>query len=214
MSGLQSMGEESMKLLRSSVYGWKSVWMDLTDEMNGEFEDGTYAVKAKLPLAGTPLSLVLQMHTHPMGQAISETTVLAVPFNFESEFLFAVHDSSAVEEVAKIMGLQDIVVGDAEFDKTYIIQGSDPRMVQQLFADSNLKARIRGQKSVNLSIADSRHKHFGITPPKGVGVLTFVEKGAVNSFERLTSLVELMTFTLERLQTLGVAAQDAPAYEI
>jgi hypothetical protein len=203
-----------MKLLRSSVYGWKSVWMDLTDELNGEFEDGTYAVKAKLPLAGTPFSLAMQMHTHPMGQAISETTVLAVPFNFENEFQFAVHNSSAVEEVAKILGLQDIVVGDAEFDKTYIIQGSDPRMVQKFFSDANFKTKIQEQKAVNLSVVDSHHKQFGITPPKGVGVLTFVEKGAVNSFERLTSLVELMALTVERLQTLGVAAQDAPAYEI
>jgi hypothetical protein len=203
-----------MKLLRSSVYGWKSVWMDLTDELNGEFEDGTYAVKAKLPLAGTPLSLAMQMHTHPMGQAISETTVLAVPFNFENQFQFAVHNSSAVEEVAKILGLQDIVVGDAEFDKTYIIQGSDPRMVQKLFADSDFKMKIQEQKSVNLSIVDGHHKQFGITPPQGVGVLVFVEKGTVNSFERLTTLVELMAFTVKRLQTLGVAAQDAPSYEI
>jgi hypothetical protein len=203
-----------MKLLRSSVYGWKSVWMDLTDEMNGEFEDGTYAVKAKLPLAGTPLSLFMQMHTHPMGQAISETTVLALPFNFENEFQFAVHNSSTVEEVAKILGLQDIVVGDADFDKTYIIQGSDPRLVQKLFSDSNFKMKIQEQKSCNLSIVDSRHKQFGITPPKGVGVLTFVEKGAVNSFERLTSLVELMALSHKHLQTLGVAAEAAPAYEI
>jgi hypothetical protein len=204
-----------MKLLRSSVYGWKSVWMDLTDEMNGEFEDGTYAVKAKLPLPGTPFSLAMQMHTHPMGQAISETTVLAVPFNyFDNEFQFAVHNSSTVEEVAKILGLQDIVVGDADFDKTYIIQGSDPRTVQKLFSDSKFKMKIQEQKAVNLSIVDSRHKQFGITPPKGVGVLTFVEKGAVNSFERLTSLVELMALTLEHLQTFGVAAQEASAYEI
>ncbi|MDR3616128.1 MAG: hypothetical protein P4L53_21395 [Candidatus Obscuribacterales bacterium] len=203
-----------MKLLRSSVYGWKSVWMDLTDEMNGEFEDGTYAVKAKLPLAGTPLSLFMQMHTHPMGQAISETTVLALPFNFENEFQFAVHNSSAVEEVAKILGLQDIVVGDADFDKTYIIQGSDPRLVQKLFSDSTFKMKIQEQKSCNLSIVDSHHKQFGIMPPKGVGVLTFVEKGAVNSFERLTSLVELMALTHKHLQTLGVAAEAAPEYEI
>jgi hypothetical protein len=203
-----------MKLLRSSVYGWKSVWMDLTDEMNGEFEDGTYAVKAKLPLAGTPFKLSMQMHTHPMGQAISETTVIAVPFNFESQFQFAIHNSSAVEEVAKILGLQDIVVGDADFDKTYIIQGSEPRLVQKLFSDSNFKEKIQEQKAVNLSIVDGHHKQFGITPPAGVGVLTFVEKGAVNSFERLTSLVELMKVAIDRLQTLGVIAADEPAYEI
>lgn len=203
-----------MTMLRSSVYGWKSVWMDLTDELNGEFEDGTLSVKAKLPLAGTPFRLTLQMHAHPMGQAISETTVMSVPFNFENEFQFAIHNTSAVEEVAKILGLQDIIVGDAEFDKTYIIQGSEPRVVQKLFADADFKIKIQEQKAINLSIVDGHHKQFGITPPAGVGVLTFVEKGAVNSFERMTSLVALMKMTVQRLQTLGVAASDAPAYEI
>ena len=203
-----------MKLLRSSVYGWKSVWMDLTDELKGEFTDGTYVATARIQVSGTPWNVTMQMHTHPMGQAISETTVVSVPFNFEQEFKFAIHNSNPLEEVAKILGLQDIAVGDAAFDKAYIIQGSDPRMVQQLFSDSSLKQKIEEQKSVNLSVVDNHHKQFGITPPAGVGVLTFVEKGAVNSFERLTSLVELMQVTLERLVELGVAARDAANYEI
>jgi hypothetical protein len=43
--------------------------------------------------------------------------------------------------------------------------------------------------------------------------LTFAEKGAINSFERLTSVLELMTRTIERLAHLEVATRDIAELE-
>jgi hypothetical protein len=199
--------------LRSSVFGWKSVWMDLADEMQGEFTDGTYVVSARLPLATKPWVAYMKMHSNPIGKSIAETTVIAVPYIPEHEFKLAVHNSSPIEEVAKIFGLQDIAIGEPTFDKEFIIQGSNEQLLKELFADAPLRGLYLGQKSVNVSIVDHQHKLFGITPPRGVNVLTFAEKGAINSFERLTSVLELLTRTIERLAHLEVAARDIAELE-
>jgi hypothetical protein len=199
--------------LRSSVFGWKSVWMDLADEMQGEFTDGTYVVSARVPLTAKPWVAYMKMHSNPIGKSIAETTVIAVPYIPQHEFKLAIHNSSPIEEVAKIFGLQDIVIGEPTFDKEFIVQGSNEQLLKELFADAPLRALFLGQKSVNVSIVDHQHKLFGITPPRGVNVLTFAEKGAINSFDRLTSVLELMTRTIERLAHLEVATSDIAELE-
>ena len=136
--------------LRSSVFGWKSVWMDLAEEMNGEFTESTYLTTAKLPLPTKPWTVQLKMHSHPIGKSIQETTVITLPYAPLQEFKLAVHNSSPIEEVAKIFGLQDVLVGDLVFDKAFIIQGNDSALLRELFADANLRRLILNQKYVQI----------------------------------------------------------------
>lgn len=199
--------------LRSSVFGWKSVWMDLAEELQGEFIDGTYVVKTKLPVANKPWNVTMTMHAHPIGKSISETTVIALAYSPTQEFKFALRNSSPIEEVAKLFGLRDILVGHSEFDRAFIIQGNDEALVKELFACSDVRAKIQSQKSVNLSVVDHQHKLFGMAPPKGVNVLTLAEKGAINSFDRLTSLMDLMVSVVDRLTHLEVAAHEKVLFE-
>lgn len=199
--------------LRSSVYGWKSVWMDIADELKGEFVDGTPVVKAKLPMAGKPWEVIMHMHSNALGKA-GDTTVIAVPYVARDPFKFAIRNSNTVEEMAKVLGLQDIIIGNTEFDKAFIIQGNNPSLVKEFFGNAQLRERISQQKAVNLYVADHQHKHFNISPPKDHNVLVFHEKGAINSFERLTSLHELMTQVLERLCHVEAASEDKPQYAL
>jgi hypothetical protein len=199
--------------LRSSVFGWKSVWMDLAEEMQGEFTEGTYLTEAKLPLPTKPWKVQMKMLTHPMNKTIAETTVIALPYAPCHEFKLALHNSSTIEEVGKIFGVQDVVVGDANFDKAFIVQGSNPALLREVFADSHLCELFLSQKAVNLCTIDHQHKNFGINPPSGVNFLTFTEKGAINSFDRLTGIFELMTATIERLVYLEIAARQAVDFE-
>jgi hypothetical protein len=198
--------------LRSSVFGWKSVWMDLAEEMNGEFTDSTYLTSAKLPLATKPWTVHMKMHAHPIGKSIAETTVIALPYAPLHELKLTVHNTSPIEEVAKIFGLHDITVGDPVFDKAFTVKGNNSVLLRELFADASLRELMLNQKSVNISIIDHQHKLFGIDPKPGLNVLAFAEKGAINSFDRLTSIFELLTAKIERLVHLEVAARESVAY--
>jgi len=197
--------------LRSSVFGWKSVWMELAEEWKGEFIDDNSLVTLRLPHAEKPWHVTFQLHGH--GKP-AETTVIAAPFVARHPFKFAIRNTKTVEELAKVFGMQDIVIGDPDFDREYIIQGNHPEQVVQFFSNPCIKDAIKQQNNINLSIMDSRNKQFGIAPPAHENVLLFVEKGTINSFERNSSLYELMHSTLDHLQHLGVAAQDKPGYVV
>jgi hypothetical protein len=198
--------------LRSSVFGWKSVWMELAEEWKGEFIDDHSLVTLRLPHAEKPWHVTFQMHAH--GKPAGETTVIAAPFVARHPFKFAIRNSKTVEELAKVFGMQDIVIGDPDFDRDYIIQGNHPDHVIDFFSHPGIKEAIKQQSSINLSIMDSRNKQFGIAPPPHENVLLFVEKGHINSFDRNSSLYELMHNTLDHLHTLGVASQDRPGYVV
>jgi hypothetical protein len=198
--------------LRSSIYGWKSVWMDLADERKGEFLDGGNVVTVRLPIADRPWKITFQMQAHPLGKSLTETTICAAPFVARHPFRFAIRNSRTIEELIKVLGMQDIIVGDEVFDKDYIIQGNHPEQVKEFFACPKLKEKIQSHNSMNLSIMDSRNNHFGISPPPHENVLAFVEKGTINSFSRISSLVDLMVGTLDRLHELSIAAPEEPSY--
>jgi len=198
--------------LRSSVFGWKSVWMDFAEERRGEFVDGTNHVTVKVRIPSKPWTFSMRMLSNALGK--DETTIIATPYIARHPFKFAIRNSNSMEEFAKVLGLQDIVIGEPEFDKEYIIQGNNELLVKDFLADRGLRKAIQLQKAINLRIVDSRNNHFGITPPPHVDVLTFVEKGAINSFDRVTSLHDLFDGMLDRMAQLEFAAHQEPEYEI
>ncbi len=125
------------------------------------------------------------------------------------------HNKTWFEEAAKPFGLQDIIVGDEAFDAEYIIQGSDTALVQELLSEPSLRQLIQGQPKVRLSIYKDKGQlsRFG-SVPVGVHVLTYTEEEAINSFERLSGLGDLMNAVLDGLFRIGVAQKVNPNFVI
>ena len=199
-----------MPNLRSSVYGWKSVWMELAEEVKGEFIDSTTApVKVRLPMA--PWTVTMEMHE---SKTKKQTRIL-LPFRYKTDFAFAIHNRNWVEDAQKAFGLQDIIVGFADFDRDFIIQGSEERTVKTLFANETLRDQITLQREVRLALYRDKNalKQLGKIPP-GVHVLAFEEDHAINSFDRLISLLEMIRTTMAQLCELGIATQQDPDFVI
>lgn len=200
-----------MPNLRSSVYGWKSVWMDLAEESQGKFVEEQSQFKVRVPM--NPWTVTFQMHSKS-GMADKDETKILLPFISKFDFSFAIYPQTKIAEVQKHFGLQDIIVGYPEFDSQFIVKGNDENKVRKLFASDNLRELIELQKSVRLSILKGAElKPYG-NVPNGVNILLFEEEGAINSFDRLVSLIELMRAAMSQLSELGVASEKDPNFEI
>lgn len=201
--------------LRSSVFGWKSVWMELAEETKGEFIDKTQVVIVRVPVAQRNWTITFMMHENGFGGHSKQQTVVALPFFSDSDFVFAIHNKNWLEETLKNFGWQDIVIGDPHFDPDYIIQGNDERMVKKLLQSEQIKDLIKEQKTLRLRINahPSQLNHFGHVPSL-VHILSFQEEGSINSFERLRQIYNLMITTAEELCRLGVARPDDPGFVI
>jgi len=196
-----------MPNLRSSVYGWKSVWMDLADEAKGEFLEDANVARVRVPMA--PWTVTFEMHSK--GKNHSK---ILLPFEAKTDFDFEIYNRSWIADAQKRFGLQDIIVGYEDFDRDFIIKGNDESKVKKLYSSETLREMIQLQKAVRLGIhKNGALKQYGKVPT-GVHILVFEEDDALNSFDRLISLLELMRATMTQLCEMGVASTADPQFQI
>lgn len=196
-----------MPNLRSSVYGWKSVWMDLADEAKGDFLEENNVARVRVPM--TPWTVTFEMHSK--GKNHSK---ILLPFEAKTDFEFEIYNRNWVADAQKKFGLQDIIVGYEDFDRDFIIKGNDESKVKKLYSSETLREMIQLQKAVRLAVqTKGALKQYGQVP-SGVHVLVFEEDEAINSFDRLISLLELFRATMTQLCEMGVASTADPNFQI
>jgi hypothetical protein len=181
--------------------------MDLADEAKGEFQEDGSVARVRVPM--TPWTVSFEMNSK--GKNHSR---ILLPFVSKSDFEFEIYNRSWVADAQKKFGLQDIVVGFEQFDHDFIIKGNDEGKVKKLYSSETLREMIQLQKAVRLSIhKDGALKQYG-NVPNGVHVLVFEEDDAINSFDRLISLLELFRATMTQLCEMGVASTSDPNFQI
>lgn len=105
--------------------------------------------------------------------------------------------------------MQDIEVGEFEFDEAFIIQGSDESRVRELFADSEVRALVQAQPTISLAVKDSEG-WFGPSFPQDVDELLFQVLGIIKDVDRLKGPFDLFAAVLDRLWRMGSAYKQEP----
>jgi hypothetical protein len=106
-----------------------------------------------------------------------------------------------------LLGMQDIEVGDSEFDEAFIIQGTDEAKVQNFLGDPKLRTMIAAQPQIRLTVNNSEG-WFGPTFPDDVDELHFQVVGVIHDVERLKGLFDLFAEVLDRLCRIGSGREE------
>jgi hypothetical protein len=109
--------------------------------------------------------------------------------------------------------MQDIQVDDEQFDRDFIIKGTDEAKVRQLFSNPKIRELIARQPSIHLSVRDDEG-WFGVKFPERVDELYFAIPGIIKDVERLKLLYELFAETLDQLCRIGLADERAPGVTV
>jgi hypothetical protein len=134
---------------------------------------------------------------------------MRAPYVNPDGFRFTVYRKGAFSGLGKLLGMQDVEVGDAEFDEAFIIQGSDEARVRTLLADPKLRALIAAQPKIRLTVKDSEG-WFGPSFPEGVDELHLQAVGVIKDVERLKALFDLFAAVLDRLCRTGSGRNEGP----
>ena len=81
-----------------------------------------------------PWTVTLDTYTVSTQDSTSFTRMRAPYVNPEG-FRFTIYRKSVFSGLGKMLGMQDIEVGDPEFDEAFIIKANNEPRVQHLFAD-------------------------------------------------------------------------------
>ena len=136
-------------------------------------------------------------------------TRMRAPYINPEGFRFTIYRKNLFSDLGKFLGMQDIEVGDPEFDEAFIIKGNDESKVRDLFANSKIRQMIQDQPKIRLEVKDSEG-WFGPKFPEDVDELSFQVVGVIKDVERLKALFDLFAAVLDQLCRIGSAYKQEP----
>ena len=138
-------------------------------------------------------------------------TRFRAPYVNRDDFIFSIFRQHAGHKIGKIFGLKDIEVGYPDFDRDFVIQGSDQRKLEMMFANPDIRQLIGFQPKIKLELRRDAPL-FAKKFPKGVNELYFHCSGILSDLDQLHDLYDLFALTLDHLCAIGTAYKDEPGF--
>ena len=185
------------------------IWRQLSAEIGGRFVDGRWTKGEKVEVRHGEWTLTLDTYVVSTGKSAVVFTRMRAPYVNPDGFRFTIYRRGFFSDIAKWFGMQDIEIGDAAFDRDFIIKGKEPARVLSLFSDAGLRNLISGLKEVHLTVKDDEG-YFGTAFPEGVDELCFHVIGVIKDLDQLKKLFDVFSETLDQLCRIGGAYRNAP----
>ena len=180
----------------------------LSDELS--FSDDAFG-KVEVPYKAWKVTIDIDIFRHSVAY-VEYFTRLRVPFVNPERFRLKIYQEGFRSEIGKIFGMQDIVLGYPEFDDTFIIQGSDPEKLKELFSDEELRSKLLTDRGFVLSVLKNEG-FFRRSGAERVDVIEYEFFGIAENGAMLEAHYELMGTILDRMCALGATIEQAPAKE-
>ena len=189
------------------------VWSQLGDELGADFSENGFLKKGKVVLSHGEWEITLDTYTiHTQNSHVTYTRMRA-PYVNKDGFRFNVYRKSIFSWLGKLFNMQDVEIGDSQFDEEFIIQGKPEEMVVKLFSKPHIRSLIEKQKSIHFMVKDDEG-WFRRKFPDGVDELYFQVQGVIKDKERLKDLFELFSEVLDELCNMGSAYKSKPDVEL
>lgn len=189
------------------------IWKQLSNEINGEFIPSNFFKPSKVKVNMDDWTIVLDTHTVSTGKSSVTYTRLRAPFTNNDGFKFKIYREGIFSELGKFFGMQDIEIGDENFDKDFIIKSNNEIKVKELFSDYKIKELIEKQSKISLETKNNEGM-FETHLPYGISELYFKIPGVIKDTDRLKGLFELFKEVLNEMTNIGITYKDKVDIEL
>jgi hypothetical protein len=179
-------------------------WYDFASEVGGayqEVEGGLWGqTHSRVAVAAGDWAIILEARERQEGQYSSATyTLIRAPFVSNDWFRFKLTRRPKPSEAS------DPSVTYPEFEREFMISGTEESKVRALIANARIRELVQRQPSINLQVI---HPWWPL--PHRKRELRFEERGVIRHVARLETLFELFGETLNHLCAMGSASSDPP----
>ena len=191
----------------------EEIWRQLRTELGAEYVQGGGWKRDKVQAAHDEWTITLDTYAVSTGKSVVHFTRLRAPYVNTDHFRFTIYRRGLFSEIAKWLGMQDVVVGHEDFDRDFIIKGTDGGKLRALFDNPKLRELIAAQPKIHLTVKDN-DGFWGADFPADTDELYFHVHGIIKDVERLKLLFELFAETLDQLCRIGSAYEEAPKLKL
>ena len=184
----------------------KVIWRQLSREVRGQFHEGGLLATTAVQARAGDWIITLDTVTTGDGKTNQTFTRLRAPYFNPERFRFEIYRASIFSGLGKAMGMQDIAVGHARFDRDFVIKSNAPGRVRRLFDNRKIRDLIDAQPRINLSV--KAHEGWFSKFPEGVDELHFQAAGVIKDLAQLKTLFDLFAEVLREVCHEGRAYED------
>lgn len=189
----------------------EEIWKQLCAATGADYVEGGFWKGDKVQVKHGEWTITLDTYAVSNGKMTRHFTRLRAPYVNPGTFRFTIYRNGFFTEIAKWLGMQDIVVGHEEFDRDFVIKGTDEGKLRELFNSPRLRELIAAQPQIHFSVRDD-DGWWGVHFPADTDELYFTVHGIIKDVDRLRSLFELFAETLDQLCRIGSAYEEAPPF--
>jgi len=188
----------------------EEIWRQLSEAVHGRYVEGHGIWKGdRVEASHHAWTVTLDQYVVSTGEVTIPYTRFRAPYVNTSGFRFRIYRRSRLSALGKIMGMQDIEIGDPAFDEAFIIQGRDAAKLRLLFSNPRIRELIAAQPEIEFSVKDDEG-WFGPKFPEGVDELHFLAHGVIKDVARLKRVYDLFAEVLDELCRMGDAYETDP----
>jgi len=207
---------ENRTRLRLALFGPSraDVWARLAEEIGGTFTRGSwFNSRDRVDAKVGAWQVTLNIHMQSTGKSAVAFTQFRAPYVNADQFRFRVYRKSIFTPIGKLIGMQDVEIGEEEFDEAFVIKGNNELKLKQLFGNPRLRELLGAEKSVYFEVCDDEG-WFSQKFPDGVDELRFRALGTIKDIDHLKRLFDLFAETLHTLCHVGSAYEDDPGIRL
>lgn len=187
----------------------EEIWRQLCAATGADYVEGGFWKGDKVQASHGEWTITLDTYAVSNGKVVMHFTRLRAPYVNPDRFRFTIYRRGFFSDIAKWLGMQDIVVGHEDFDRDFIIKGTQEKGLRALFDNPRLRELIAAQPQIHLTVNDDEGV-FGARFPADTDELHFHVHGIIKDVARLKLLFELFAETLDQLCMIGSAYAEAP----
>jgi hypothetical protein len=183
----------------------EELWRQLASELGASYVEGDFWTRGKIQASHAGWLITLEEH----GKY--HHTRMRAPFLNPGGFRFTVYRKGIFTELGKYLGMQDVAVGHPDFDRDFVIKGTDETKLRQIFGNARIRELIAAQPRIHFEVKDAsgifERGLFGERPPEHLDLLEFeVEsRPSIKEKAQLRLLFDLFAETLDELCRMGTA---------
>jgi hypothetical protein len=129
-----------------------AAWKQFASEIGGDFFPGGFLRASKIEAHAGQAVVTIDTYSVSSGDSSTNYTRMRTPIDNPDGFKFTIQRKGLIGRLDKALGTQHIDIGDADFDKDFLVQSNNEFRIQSLLLDQGLRTEMQAQKSLDLGI--------------------------------------------------------------
>lgn len=196
-----------MNIMEQLLTSRTTCWEPLAKQIGGHFIKDGFAMHGRGGV-GCLVSLAMEEWFIYLEEYFSDGDStgypqMRAPYQDKNGFRFKIISKGIFTKIGKLFGMQDLIIGDADFDDEFIIQSNDEEKVRAFFDSPRLRQLIKAQPYVSFGIREEKPVVESLFSWSNVELFSYAHDD--KDVARMKSMFEMFGEALRQLRRIGSA---------